>query len=231
MFAECVAKDAGCLPYVEAMMKNLRAKIPAATKTRCKLARDRCRMLGKAMHRKDWHAVIRQGVDLLGDDPWDITLLRNMAEACAALHLNEVELVYLKQALDAAPDNTEVNRHCAQSLGRMGQFDQAIACWQRVEKLVAKDAEATRMIAFLASEKLKYPGGRPPGRLKISPPLSPESLRNIPHQIDLSPGQTLHTAIVEKPRRLRAQQEPNQRKEVPKNNTTMKSAGALAGSN
>jgi tetratricopeptide (TPR) repeat protein len=106
--------------------------------------------------------VIRQGIDSLRSNPWNVTVLRSMAEACAGLHYNEVELVYLKQALVAAPEDIQVNRHCALSLGRMGQFDQAIACWHRVERLTGNDAQAAQMISRLAEEKLKYPGGRPP---------------------------------------------------------------------
>jgi hypothetical protein len=77
-----------------------------------------------------------------------------MARACAALHYNEAELLYLKQALDAEPKDLDVNRHCALSLGRLGQYDQAIACWHRVEKLRGFDEEAARNISRLSDEKM-----------------------------------------------------------------------------
>ena len=89
-----------------------------------------------------------------------------MARACEALHHNEVELVYLKQALDANPKDIESNRHCAVSLARMGQFDQAMACWHRIEEITGGNREATEMILRLAEEKLKYPGGKPPAKRK-----------------------------------------------------------------
>jgi hypothetical protein len=78
-----------------------------------------------------------------------------MAKACEALHYNEVELVYLKPALDAAPKDANVNRHCARSLARMGQFDQAIACWHRVDEITGKDREAAAMISQLAEERMR----------------------------------------------------------------------------
>jgi tetratricopeptide (TPR) repeat protein len=78
-----------------------------------------------------------------------------MAHACAALHYNEAELLYLKQALDAEPKDLEVNRHCAHSLGRLGQYDQAIACWHRVETLRGFDEEAARNISRLSDEKMR----------------------------------------------------------------------------
>jgi tetratricopeptide (TPR) repeat protein len=130
-----------------------------------------------------------------------------MADACAALHYNEAELVYLKQALDAEPKNIEVNRHCARSLGRMGQFDQAIACWHRIEKLTSQDEEATRMISVLAQEKLKYPGGRPPVlKPKQLPPEIEECHSDLPHEtgrdVILRPEQKLEQAIAHDPQNL-----------------------------
>lgn len=160
MFGECVLHDPGNLQFVEAMIQNLRARTPRARKWHVAWVGNH--PLKKAVQHKDWAKVIREGVDLLKNDPRDVATLRAMAEASAAQHHNEVELVYLKQALDAEPKSVEVNRHCGRSLARMGQFDQAIACWHRIEKLTGKDHEAAKMISMLAEAKLKYPGGRPP---------------------------------------------------------------------
>ena len=159
MFAECVVQDPGNLQFAEAMIQNLRTRTPHVKKSRLSLHRGGSRELKKASQDKDWPAVFRTGIELLKADPWDVTTLRAMADACAALHHNEVELVYLKQALGADPKNVEVNRHCARSLGRMGQFDQAIACWHRVEMFKGKDEEAAKNISILTEDKFRYPGG------------------------------------------------------------------------
>jgi len=170
MFAVCVLQDPGNLKFTEGMVQNLRAQTPKCKGTLFTLWDRRHRSMTKKVRCTEWNEVFRLGIELLKANPWDITTLRLMAEACAALHFNEVELVYLKQALDAAPKNADVNRHCAKSLARMGQFDQAIACWHRVETLNPKDKEASRMISALAEEKLKYvPGHALPNSTQSTP--------------------------------------------------------------
>ena len=153
MLTECIANDPGNLTYVEVFFENLQRKH--------KKNKKRVRLKGfggkgnlkKLASKKDWMGVIRAGLDYLKKDPWDVTSLRAMAEACQKLGLNEVELRYLKNALDANPKNPEVNRHCAKSLSRMGQFDMAIACWHRVEENSRGDREAANMISELTLEK------------------------------------------------------------------------------
>lgn len=199
MFAECVRRDPGNLQFVDAMVKNLRARTRHPNKTRFTLFRRHGRTLRKAAQRNDWDYLFYKGVDLLRVDPWDVSTLRAMADACAQLHHNEVELVYLKQALDAEPRNVEVNRHCARSLGRMGQFDQAIACWLRVECLTGKDEEASRMIAVLAAEKLKYPlGGQSVLQSKNTAAVEPK-MEESPSDVVLNPRQMLEQVIAQNP--------------------------------
>lgn len=200
MFTECVLHDPGSLQFVEAMIQNLRARTPHAKKTRSLLFRSKNRTLKKALQRQDWNSVFSAGIDCLQNDPWDVAALRALADACAALHYNEIELTYLKQALDAAPKNVDVRRHCARSLARMGQFDQAIACWHRVETLVGKDEEAARMISILAEEKLKYPGGCPPVRRSENVPAPVPEPENVQPDIVFSPTQKLEQAIADDPK-------------------------------
>jgi tetratricopeptide (TPR) repeat protein len=125
--------------------------------------------------------------------------LRAVADACGQLHFNEVELAYLKQALDANPKDIEVNRHCARSLTRMGQFDQAIACWHRIELLRPDDKEPSKMISRLQEEKQKYPGGRPPAADKANGSANPQTtaqeLVEDASGPTLSPSQALEQTI------------------------------------
>jgi tetratricopeptide (TPR) repeat protein len=159
MFADCVARDPSNLVYVEAMMDNLQQKYNNNKKgARLKGFGGRG-AFKKAVAQQDWREVLKLGIDLLKTNPWDVAALRAMAEACAALHYNEVELRYLKNALDANPKDIEVNRHCARSLARMGQFDQAIACWHRVEERNKRDPEAPKMISELTMEKTRQSRG------------------------------------------------------------------------
>ncbi len=167
MFAECLVQEPGNPYYAETLISNLRSKFANNRKA----ARHLLRLPGerefhKALKSENWSDVLRLGPDLLKTDPWHVLVLRGMANACQSLHYNEVELVYLKQALEAAPKDVDVNRHCARSLARMGQFDQAIACWHRVEEIHHGDREAAAMISRLASERMRYPGGKPPVAVK-----------------------------------------------------------------
>jgi tetratricopeptide (TPR) repeat protein len=75
----------------------------------------------------------------------------------------------LRAALDVGPKDVTVNRRAAATLQRMGQFDQAIACWHRVELAKPGDEEAQRQISQLSVEKTIHQGGYDPSALGIAP--------------------------------------------------------------
>ncbi len=149
MFSQCVVKDPSNLKYVEALFDNLNALFEGRKK-KAKVRENRA-PFKKALAEQEWKTVLKLGPTLLKDNPWDAATLRGMAEACAALHFNEVELRYLKNALEGNPKDVDINRHCAISLARMGQYDQAIACWHRIEEKVK--SEALRNISDLTMAK------------------------------------------------------------------------------
>jgi len=153
MFSECVLNDLSNLEYVEAMLENLQKKYGNNKKgARLKGFGGRGG-LKKAIANESWDDVFRAGFDILKTNPWDVQALRAIAAGCKANHYNEVELRYLKNALDANPKDIEVNKHCAESLTRMGQFDQAIACWHRIETLDKKNSDAKQHISELTIAK------------------------------------------------------------------------------
>lgn len=207
MFTECLSQSPGTLEYAEALIANLKTKFGNDKKA----ARHLFRVQGvkeftATLGRENWLEALRLGLDVLKADPWHVRTLRGMASACEALHFNEVELVYLKQALEAAPKDLGVNRHCARSLARMGQYDQAIVCWHRVEEIHQHDHEATEMISRLAAEKMTYPGGKPPGANKKAEQTTTDSEANVSEverelpsaaqaEIPLLPRQRLERAI------------------------------------
>lgn len=163
LFAQCVAAAPGSLLYAEALLQNLRRLSPRKQSLLWRLISNRRNApLRKMLVAGEWQSVIRLGVDLLRHDPWNVDALRSMATACEKLRYNESELVYLKQALSSSPDSIEVNRHCAHSLARMGQIEQAIACWHRIERLDKNNSEAAEMISRLCDDRLRYPEGKLP---------------------------------------------------------------------
>jgi len=159
LLSECVAADPGNLVYVDTFFDNLSKKYDNNKKgARLQFFLNRGG-IKKAQSAKNWLEVIKAGPEILKTNPWDVPTLRAMAEACEHLGLSEVELRYLKNALDANPKDVDVNRHCAKSLARMGQYDQAIACWARVAELKRNDPEAEKMIGDLQIEKTKWKFG------------------------------------------------------------------------
>ena len=92
-------------------------------------------------------------------NPWDVSALLAMAAACENLDFGDCQLLYLKNALDANPKDADVNRTCGKALGRMGHFDQAIACWHRVEQAKPGDEEAAKAIGNLHIDKTIGHGG------------------------------------------------------------------------
>jgi len=156
---QCVIGDPGNLVYVEPFLNNLQQKYDNN--------KSGARFQGfggkgafkKALNAKDWHKVLAEGPPLLEKNPWDVYVLRGLAQACEEFFYNEVELRYLKNALDAKPKDVDVNRHCGESLARMGQFDQAIACFQRIEDVRRNDKYALEMISTLTVEKTRVKSG------------------------------------------------------------------------
>ncbi len=163
MFAQCVNFDPANLVYVEALIGNLTKKYEGKNKRKAKVRGNRG-PFKKALTDEDWPAVLKQGLDLLNENPWDVATLRGMARACAEQRqnderFNDVELRDPKTALSGDPKNIEVNRHCAESLARMGQFDQAIACWHRLEELIPGKGEAPERISELTVKKNLHASG------------------------------------------------------------------------
>lgn len=159
LLTECVVNDPNNLIYVEAFLANLQRKYNNNKKGGRSLGFGGAGALKKLIAKQDWKGVLKQGPEALKSNPWDVTSLRAMAEACAELGYSEIELRYLKNALEANPKDVDVNRHCAQSLARVGQFDQAVACWHRVEEGKKGDKEAPKAISELTVERQRIRQG------------------------------------------------------------------------
>jgi tetratricopeptide (TPR) repeat protein len=158
ILVECVLNDPGNLTYVETMLLNLQKKYRNNKRGAWLKSFGGRGALKKAATQQDWPAVFRLAPALLRKNPWDVAVLRSLADACAASGFADVELRYLKNALDANPKDAAVNRHCALSLARTGQYDQAIACWNRVDEIKRGDDEAQKMISELQIEKTRHRG-------------------------------------------------------------------------
>jgi len=161
MFMQCVVGDPGNLIYAQTFLGNLQKKYDnnkkgsklaglkgAGTKAHIK----------KAIGKKDWPGVVKSCCEMLKLNPRDTTALCAMATACENLDADECELFYLKSALNTNPKDAEINRLSGLALARQGDFDQAIACWHRVEQAKPDDEEARKAIADLTVEKTIHQG-------------------------------------------------------------------------
>ena len=178
MLSQCVKGDPGNLVYVEAFLANLQKKYNNNKKGGGSGGNRGA--LKKAVTKKEWNDVLKLGPDLLAANPWDVSTLRPLAEACAAYGFVEIELRYLKNAFDANPKNIDVNKHCAATLARVGQFDQAVACWNRIGELKKGDPEVDKMISQLTLEKTRFMTGlgeddRATGKVVHQAPATPQT--------------------------------------------------------
>lgn len=161
-FTKCINGDPANMLYAQSFLANLQKKYNN-NKTGAKLAgmwATKAKTGVKAAKaKKDWTGVIASGLEVLKYNPWDTGALADMAGACEQLQFDECQIVYLKGALEADIKEPEINRLLGRALAKQGQFDQAIACFMRVQQAKPNDEEARRAIANLQCEKTIHKGG------------------------------------------------------------------------
>lgn len=205
---QCVLYDPANTVYLEAFLENLHRKYNH-NKRGAMLNFGGKGPLKKAVAKEDWELVLKLTPASLKSNPWDVMALRAAAEACAAFGYLQAELRYLKNALVPNPQDADVNRHCALSLARIGQFDQAISCWTRVDETKRGDEEAQRMISQLQIEKTvvgrtRAEDARPSTRRRAQRQAEAESKRAAEsptdrREITLSLRQELERAVANNP--------------------------------
>jgi tetratricopeptide (TPR) repeat protein len=219
LYTQCVSEDPANIVYLQAFLANLQKKYGAKKKgsgfAALKIKSHRSAM-AKAAEKGNWQAAFEAGCAALALNPWDVSTLQQMAEGCDQLGIDECQLYYLRWALDVDPKDPSVNRQAALTLTRMGQFDQAIACWHRVEQAKPHDEEAQQAISRLSVEKTIHKGGYDPALLGGSgkggvadPNAKPMSIARLSkHAVEddgdadsesLSPEERLKAAIAKDP--------------------------------
>jgi tetratricopeptide (TPR) repeat protein len=162
LFTQCVVEDPGNLIYLQHFLGNL-AKKHGGNKRGSRFSGLKIKStrsaLGKAIEGRQWQAAFQAGCDALRRSPWDIGTLVLMAKACGQMAHHECQLYYLRWALDVDAKDPLVNRELALALEGLGQFDQAIACWQRVAQSKPADPESAKKISQLSVDKTIHQGG------------------------------------------------------------------------
>lgn len=151
-----VQTDPADIRYVRALIASLHAKFKDNRKG-APFAGFRARRAKRHLHRawlkQDLRAVVRNALEILRVNPWDIYALRSMASAANASGNGDCEFLYLRHALEAGPKDIDTNIQCANALAARGEYDRAVACWQRVEQLRPGDERAHRAISELTVRK------------------------------------------------------------------------------
>jgi tetratricopeptide (TPR) repeat protein len=162
LFTQCVVEDPGNVIYLQHFFANLQKRYKdnksGARFASLKISSPRSALI-KASAKGQWTEALKSGCVALAFNPWDIPTLLAMANVCKELGVDECQLYCLRTALDANPKDIAANRQAAMTLQRMGQFDQAIACWHRVEQAKPHDEEALQAISRLSVEKTIHEGG------------------------------------------------------------------------
>ena len=142
--------------------------------------------------------------DLLRHDPPDHDRAQELLAAC--ITRDPGNAIYVREFV-------ELNRNTARTRRTDGRFEEAIACWQRIEQADPRDAEAPRMIAELTLEKIRRadsesssqdPTGSEPTTAPAEDAADPaaESVARVspqPRKLILTPRQELEQAIVQNP--------------------------------
>jgi tetratricopeptide (TPR) repeat protein len=134
----------------------------------------------QAAAKGEWAEVLRGAPQLVASQPGNVAALLALAEACAAQGFSECELCYVRAALEAAGDEVATIRRVAESFARLRKYDEALACWRKVETLDSEAEEAPQRIATLTialsrqRAGFSIPGEAPPraeaarGRRKVT---------------------------------------------------------------
>jgi hypothetical protein len=162
LLTQCLTEDPANLIYLQHFLGNLAQKYgnnkKGARFAGLKIKTSRM-ALSKAAGKGQWRDAFAAACDALRSNPWDTATLLDVADAYNELGNDECQLYALRWALEAAPKDPTVNRRAAETLARLGQFDQAISCWRRVEQAKPGDQQAAKAISQLSVEKTIHQGG------------------------------------------------------------------------
>ena len=157
LFGSCVAGDPTSAIYLQGFMEALSKKFSGKKKGgfASLLSAGSRGSLKRLIAGGKTREALKTGLDVLKKDPFDIACILSLADACGEANCLETQGLFLRRALDVAPKDISVNKHCANYKERLGEYDQAISCWQRLADTKSVREEAEREIARLSVEKTR----------------------------------------------------------------------------
>lgn len=172
LFSQCVSEDPGALVYLQHFRANLAQMHPKTAAAKHSafsglpgFGGGRA-VVAKAAGKGEWREAFAAGCKALKKSPGDVGIIAELGDAAGELGHSDCQLYYLRWALDLSPMDLDVNRQAAAALEKIGEFDQAIGCWLRVQQQKPGDEQASRAISRLSVEKTIDRGGYNPQLLK-----------------------------------------------------------------
>ena len=175
LFGSCVAGDPASAIYLQGFLEALSKKFSGKKKSgfTSLLSAGSRGSVKRLVASGKTREAIKVGLDVLKKDPFDIACILSLADACGDAHCLDTQGLFLRRALDVSPKDIGVNKHCASYKERLGEYDQAISCWQRLAGIKNVREEAEREIARLSVEKtrqkLESRGASPKESSDVSP--------------------------------------------------------------
>ena len=192
LFSQCLIEDPANLIYLQSFLGNLAQKYGNNKKGSrfSGLKSKTSRMaLNKAASKGQWREAFTAACEALKSNPWETSTLLDVSEAYQEIGSDECQLFTLRWAMDASPKDITVNRKAAETLARLGQFDQAIACWRRVEQAKPGDEEAAKAISKLSVEKTIQKGGYNQESLNANSTAAKESEESVRERVTQGRGE------------------------------------------
>ncbi len=154
LLMECCALEPGNLLYRQALRRAEKARFANNLKGgrfAWLLSWPLRRRLRAARAAGRYLEVLRLGERVLVRNPWEVPTQMEMAAAADVLGLLDVAVWLLEQARHKEPQGTDLNRRLARLYERRGNFTQALALWELVQKAAPDDEEARRKLALAAA--------------------------------------------------------------------------------
>jgi thioredoxin-like negative regulator of GroEL len=168
LLAECLRADPGNILYLESLLANLREWQPASWRTWLpRWLRTAQPPLAEASENQAL-ARLREAPERLLAHHRDSAVLGELAAAAGQCQLEEIEVVYWREAVRWAPDDVQSLAGLARALSWCGRFDDALAVWRQIPE-PARDNEAAQAIEDLARGPLSAEAADPPSLEQVNP--------------------------------------------------------------
>ncbi len=123
-----------------------------------KLTRIKSRIAAAKM-KEGWENIDKAAEEGLTLNPWDAQLNADMAQACMERGFHECAVFGFRRAAALEPKKKEYHRSLALALEEMGNYADAIKCWNNIYALDPLDSEARSKIGQLEASSAMKKGG------------------------------------------------------------------------